>query len=288
MDTVICLQGNSRSPLTPLFLIHAISGLALPYFALGSLSDDRVDSHRDRPIYGITSPIFSNKTHRAPSSIDEVAGHYVSIIRRVQPEGPYLLGGWSFGGMIAMKMASVLEELGERVLRVIMIDSANPDRFPAFINRAEHEKITAITYNNVTKRMNIPASLAEDDSSESSSEEDDDDDDSSLSNMLPKMRNHIYNGLHLIAKENRFHEEVCRAPVTLIKCSTLSRPSPSIRDARKEFVQKTFMDERMGWPTNSFSRFHTVEISGSHDSVFDRGNVDELTKILKSVLKVVR
>lgn len=287
MDILIRLQGTSGSPLTPLFLVHAISGLALPYLALGSLTDDGTEDSEDRPIYGITSPIFSN-IHRLPSSIDEIAGQYISIMQKAQPEGPYLLGGWSFGGMIALKMASVLEERGEQVLRVIMIDSANPDRFPLFTDRAEHEKLTAVMYHNVIKRMNIPAGLADGDISGSSSEEEEEEEEESdLVNMLPKMRNHIHNGMHLLARENRFLKDACQAPVILIKCSTLSRPSPGIRDARKEFLQKTFLDERMGWQLKKFRQFHTVELSGSHDGVFDRGNVDELTDILRDILKMV-
>lgn len=285
MDTLIQLQGSSNSPLTPLFLVHAISGLALPYLALGSLAGDGAEEYGGRPIYGITSPIFSNRTHRLPSSIDEIAAQYVSIVRRAQPEGPYLLGGWSFGGMIAMRMASILEDRGEQVLRVIMIDSANPDRFPAFVNRAEHEQVTAITYHNITKRLDIPVSMTKGDTSEPSSEEDEEESD--LVSMLPKMRSHIYNGISLIAKENKFLKEQSQAPVILIKCSKLSRPSPSIREARKEFVQKTFLDEKMGWQAKNFHRFRTVELGSSHDSVFDRGNVEELTNILKGILKRV-
>lgn len=286
MDILIRLQGTPASPLTPLFLVHAISGLALPYLALGSLSDDDPEDNGDRPIYGITSPIFSN-IHRLPSSMDEIARQYVSIIQKAQPEGPYLLGGWSFGGMIALKMASILAERGEQVLRVIMIDSANPDRFPAFTDHAEHEKLTANMFHNVTKRMNLPAGLAEGDISASSSDEDEDDEEFGLVGMLPKMRNHIHNGINLIARENRFLKDACQTPVTLIKCSTQSRFSPAIREARREFAQKTFLDRRMGWQSKNFRRFHTVELSGTHDAVFDRGNVDKLTRVLRDILKMI-
>ncbi len=154
METLLHLQGSKTSPFTPLFLIHAVSGLALPYLGLGSLTGEDFGGDEGRAVYGISSPIYRTRDYRLPTSLEDVARQYVSVIQReVQPEGPYLLGGWSLGGMIALKMASILEARGETVLHVIMIDSANPENYPAFVNRAEHEKITTLTYNKVVSRM---------------------------------------------------------------------------------------------------------------------------------------
>ncbi|KAL8725323.1 MAG: hypothetical protein Q9166_007429 [cf. Caloplaca sp. 2 TL-2023] len=289
MDNIVYIQGNEASTLTPLFLMHAVSGLALPYLGLGPLNGDDDEDADERPVYGLNSPIYCNKDYRLPRSLDEVARHYISLIKKeVQPKGPYLLGGWSLGGMIALKMASILEAWDESVFHVVMIDSLNPENYPAFINRAEHERIASLTYNNVVARMNIPEPPI-DDATSSASDTSDDDDELSLASLLPRMRKHIYNSLHMLSSVsgNPFIPDRCFAPVTLIKCSLLSRPSPMLRDARKEFVHKVFHDERLGWQSTRFDQFQTIRFTAQHDSAFDKIHVEELTGILRGVLAKV-
>jgi thioesterase domain-containing protein len=52
-----------------------------------------------------------------------MAEHYVAAVRTVQPDGPYLLGGWSFGVHIAYEMAQVLHRAGQRVALLALIDT---------------------------------------------------------------------------------------------------------------------------------------------------------------------
>ncbi|KAL9604068.1 MAG: hypothetical protein Q9179_001991 [Wetmoreana sp. 5 TL-2023] len=286
MDNIVYIQGNETSTLTPLFLIHAVSGLALPYLGLGPLTDNDDQDSDERAVYGLNSPIYCNKDYRLPWSLDEVARHYITLIQKeVQPKGPYLLGGWSLGGMIALKMASILEAWGESVIHVVMIDSLNPENYPAFINRAEHERITALTYGKVASRMNVPEPPI-DDASSSASDTSDDEDELSLASLLPRMRRHIFNSLHMLSSVsgNPFIPDRCFAPVTLIKCSLLSRPSPTLRDARKAFIHKVFHDERLGWQPTRFDQFRTIRFTAQHDSAFDKQHVEELTGILREVL----
>ena len=51
-----------------------------------------------------------------------MAAHYVAALRSVRPEGPYLLGGWSLGGIIAFEMAQQLQALGQEVARLAVLD----------------------------------------------------------------------------------------------------------------------------------------------------------------------
>ncbi|PHH63854.1 hypothetical protein CDD81_5411 [Ophiocordyceps australis] len=127
MEVVTLMQGSPDSPLTPVFLVHAISGAALPYFQLQSLSDD------DRPVYGISSPIHcaNGDDFEFPPSLRDLAAIYLQHMFTVHPQGPYILGGWSMGGMVAMVMAQMLQEDGRQVEKVIMIDSANPEALPS-------------------------------------------------------------------------------------------------------------------------------------------------------------
>ena len=59
-------------------------------------------------------------------SIEETARCYVDEIRQVQSHGPYYLGGTCYGGLVAFEMARQLEELGEPVAALVLIDASNP------------------------------------------------------------------------------------------------------------------------------------------------------------------
>lgn len=100
----------------PVFCIHPIVGLAWCYTGLAS----HIDS--DRQIYGIQSPAIVGDT-RLPASIDELADRYVEEIRSIQPAGPYDLLGWSLGGVLAQAMAVQLQQSGEEVATLAMLDS---------------------------------------------------------------------------------------------------------------------------------------------------------------------
>ncbi|WKG12614.1 amino acid adenylation domain-containing protein [Nocardia sp. PE-7] len=98
----------------PLFCIHPISGIAWSFSGLAA--------HLDRPLYGLQSPALS-AVEPLPDSIEEWALLYLKEIRAVQPEGPYHLLGWSLGGVIAHAMAVQLQEDGEDVAVLAMLDS---------------------------------------------------------------------------------------------------------------------------------------------------------------------
>ncbi|MFF2084185.1 amino acid adenylation domain-containing protein [Nocardia sp. NPDC058176] len=100
---------------TPLFCVHPAIGLAWCYAGL------LAHLAPQRPVYGLQAPHVSGDD--GFTSIPEAAGHYVAHIRSIQPHGPYHLLGWSLGGLIAQEVAVQLQELGEDVALLAMLDS---------------------------------------------------------------------------------------------------------------------------------------------------------------------
>nr|WP_305812688.1 thioesterase domain-containing protein [Photobacterium leiognathi] len=98
-----------------IFLVHPVFGLAYPYLALSNC----MQSER---IYGLNNPAFGHEQGRF-ASIEQQAENYVSEIQKVQPQGPYRLGGWSYGGIVAYEMAQILRAQGQEVERLVLIDS---------------------------------------------------------------------------------------------------------------------------------------------------------------------
>ncbi|MBF6466099.1 non-ribosomal peptide synthase/polyketide synthase [Nocardia beijingensis] len=114
-DVVLPLRTGGAGE--PLFCLHPAGGVAWSFAGLAA----HLDPERD--VYGIQSPVL-NSAAALPESIDDWASRYVREIRAVQPEGPYHLLGWSLGGVLAHAVAVQLQEQGQRVAVLAMMDSS--------------------------------------------------------------------------------------------------------------------------------------------------------------------
>lgn len=74
------------------------------------------------PVVGITPPSLEHLA--LPHTIEHIAAECVRILRRYRPHGPYALTGWRVDGLVALEMARLLEEEGEKVLFVAMLDAS--------------------------------------------------------------------------------------------------------------------------------------------------------------------
>jgi naphtho-gamma-pyrone polyketide synthase len=114
----ILLQGNPRVSSKILFLFPDGSGSATSYAPLPKLSSNIA-------VYGLNCP-YMKTPELMTCSLEELTPSYVSEIRRRQPHGPYYFGGWSAGGICAFDAAQQLDREGERVERLVLIDSPFP------------------------------------------------------------------------------------------------------------------------------------------------------------------
>ena len=90
---------------------------------------------RSRPFLGLQLYDLSRPPTFTAQSIEEVAAQYVTLIRRIQPRGPYLLVGWCLGGTVAFEVAQQLIKQGEKISFLGIIDQLAPDylrRLPAY------------------------------------------------------------------------------------------------------------------------------------------------------------
>jgi thioesterase domain-containing protein/acyl carrier protein len=102
----------------PFFCVHPISGAPFSYLLLAH------HLGTDQPFYALQA-IYPKDQY---TTFEEMAARYIKDIRDVQPKGPYRLGGWSFGGIIAFEMAQQLVRQGEEVSLLALFDSSAPGR----------------------------------------------------------------------------------------------------------------------------------------------------------------
>jgi amino acid adenylation domain-containing protein len=122
-SSLVPLQTKGTRP--PLFLIHTTPGDVLGY---GNLI---FHLKSDQPCYGFQSLGFNNP-ESGHSSIEDMAAYYVKLLRKQQPRGPYHLGGWCYGGIVAVEMAHQLRSAGEVVAPLLLIETPAPA--PSFAN----------------------------------------------------------------------------------------------------------------------------------------------------------
>ena len=111
-------QGEDRPPF---FCVHPIDGNVLCYTDLAGNMEE------GQPFYGIQAKGLDGieEPHR---DFPDMAEDYAAAIRSVQKRGPYYLGGWSAGGIVALEVAQRLQAAGQTVALLVLLDTVFPAR----------------------------------------------------------------------------------------------------------------------------------------------------------------
>ncbi|MEW6734992.1 MAG: amino acid adenylation domain-containing protein, partial [Acidobacteriota bacterium] len=107
---------QTKGDRTPFFCVHPGYGNVFCYVALARCLGSK------QPFYGLQARGFID-AEQPLTTVEEMATSYLAAIRNIQPHGPYLLGGWSFGGYVAFEMAQQLQAEGEQVSLLALIDT---------------------------------------------------------------------------------------------------------------------------------------------------------------------
>lgn len=110
----MCVYSENKGP--RLVFVHTGNTGSEAYYQLADRIGDRVS-------FAVIEPFNLYHMDEARYGIPNIAANYIDILKRYQPQGPYLLGGWCYGGVVAHEMACQLERAGEEVLRLFMLDS---------------------------------------------------------------------------------------------------------------------------------------------------------------------
>jgi len=115
-------QWSSLVPIQPVgtrpafFCVHGVGGNVLNFRELAELMSP------DHPFYGLQAQGL-NGERPCFTRVEDMAAHYLSELKKLQPEGPYFIGGYSFGGLVAYEMAQQLRASGESVGLLGLLDT---------------------------------------------------------------------------------------------------------------------------------------------------------------------
>ncbi len=129
---LVAMHDGDGGPRQPFFLVAGMFGNVLNLRHLAHLLG------ADRPFYGLQAKgLYGGEAPH--DSIEAAAADYIAEMQQVQPEGPYMLGGFSGGGITAYEITRQLETMGETVSLVVMLDTPLPQRRP--LTRADRLQI---------------------------------------------------------------------------------------------------------------------------------------------------
>ncbi|MEH1770525.1 MAG: amino acid adenylation domain-containing protein [Nostoc sp.] len=113
-SSLVEIQPHGSKP--PFFCVHGLGGEVLGFRQLSLYLGS------DQPFYGL-QPLGLDRTKSIHTRVEDMAAYYIQEIQTLQPKGPYFLGGYSFGGVVAFEMAQQLRQQGEQVGILVMLDT---------------------------------------------------------------------------------------------------------------------------------------------------------------------
>lgn len=264
----------------PLFLFHAHGGNVLDYHPLVNHLES------DQPVYafqarGLDGNIIKDAT------LSEMAAAYVAELRAFQPEGPYFLGGFCLGGLLALEAAEQLTAAGQKVALVMLIQSIHPE---AMEFKPGTPAIKRFWYQ-AQKRASLE-----------------------WENFLHGRKGHLSERLwHLwdvvrvrvsIAYRNMTGKDLYMSPelsklfffealgVEHKKAMDQYRPGPYRGDAvvfrASEQLQGLIADQRMGWDKTFLGKLEICEVPGHQQNLLLEPNVSQLAKEFSIRLKAAQ
>lgn len=140
---LVLMQPKGRKK--PFFCVHPVGGSVLCYSALAK------NWVADRPFYALQARGLE-EGQKPYDSIEMMAKEYIRAILKAQPLGPYTIGGWSFGGLVATEITRQLTQMGEKVSLLVLIDTtANIEKFQQLDIEDESLLLSELTNHLVAK-----------------------------------------------------------------------------------------------------------------------------------------
>jgi len=264
---------------SPLYFVPPAGGNALCYLDLVRCLG------ADRPFYGFQTPgLYGERA--LYTRIEDLAAHYIEAMRTIQPEGPYILGGWSVGGIIAYEMAQQLNAQNQRVSQLLLLDSgARTHRKEHIEGSVDDEK--HVEEDDAALMIRFFGEALTVSSEDLTQLRDDERIDYILKkaisvNLLPpdievaQVRSflEVYraNGRAM----RKYTPQAYPGAVTLFKTSMKLAMPPSDESADGEHIAKMTQDPTMGWDELAAGGVRVFDVPGEHHTMIMKPHVETL------------
>jgi amino acid adenylation domain-containing protein len=283
---LVRLQSGGRK--RPIILVHPIGGGISCYLPLVKYLGT------SQPIYALQAAELEEVPEQGMEyqSIEEMAQAYLREVLEFDPVGPYLLGGYSYGGVIAFEMARQLIQVSKKVSLLALLDASSPDRtkklLPPFIHGSQDEGVRYLRLargyaQQVGKSLNI--SFKDLENLEA---------DQKIRYVLDRLiegdivpvntkTEILYRILHGYRQRVKLMEsyepQVLHQTITLFKAKEMSKDLGQNTDA------SVLLHPTLGWSDISSKPVKVYEVPGSHETLLIEPHVKDVAKALKQVIR---
>ncbi|XLS29453.1 non-ribosomal peptide synthase/polyketide synthase [Flavobacteriaceae bacterium M23B6Z8] len=243
---------------TPVFCVHPVQGTATSFYALANALPN------DQPFYGIQSSGLDG-IGSLHLSMKEMAGAYVSAIQEIQPKGPYRFAGYSLGGKIAFEMAVMLQERGEEVEDLWLLDA---DAFSSNENSVDLDLLLSMIEQALADRFNIYVKLQR----------------NSSSDLVNQIMDQI-NGKGVPLDHNML-KGMLRVFLNNVQLDTVISDkvlqNTSVRLFRTSATPGEKQNEDLGWQSYVSSKIHITSFNCDHEAILKNPVVQEIAHLLNT------
>lgn len=261
---------NSDGDKIPFFCVHGAGGNISPYFNLSKRLGE------DYPFYALEDTLEQDKPEII--SVQETATRYLQEIRKVQPNGPYLLGGHCYGGVLAFEIAQQLQKQGQTVGLLVIIDAILSEK-PIESTDSDDAKFLLRIAESIKTESNINFAVPFEELRDLPLTE--------QLNLINKNANFIFSDAEIqdflrYYKLFKAHVQAMRnyIPPVYPQSITLFRASEEIIH---DFDNPEWYtdDPSLGWGKCSSQPIQVIDVPGDHFSIFVEPHIQELAKQLK-------
>ena len=266
-DSLVPLKPEGTKP--PLYIVHGANHQVLIFDALAQYLD------KDQPVYGLQSRGLDGSTE-PHNSIDDMAADYIEEIVASNPDGPYALAGFSYGGIVAYEMVRQLKEQGREVTILAQFDTYVYPSY--FYSNPIKKKILSIAY--VSGKMIYL-----------------------LINMFSSKKNFIrriellklqLKGLHLRLKHGKEKQYEAQFNVSskmytnhnIATSKYTITPQDIVIDLFRADEEVNFVHDHkyLGWKKMASKGIRKHMVKGNHVDMFEKPQVEDFAKSLQHVL----
>nr|AXN93575.1 PuwA [Cylindrospermum moravicum CCALA 993]AXN93584.1 PuwA [Cylindrospermum alatosporum CCALA 994] len=268
---------------TPFFCVPGAGGNVIYFYELARCLG------ADQPFYSLQPQGLDGES--APmTQIEDIAAHYITAIQTVQPQGPYLLGGHSFGGLVAFEMAQQLQQQGHEIALLAILDTTAPV-LPDQSVKVELDDTTWLVQIGTAierlfgKSLNISPEILQPLTAEAQLDyllEQ-----LKIANILPadagktQFRGFIQvYKTHTQAFSDYYPQSVHKSPITLLRASEISDEEAAIEGYIERLQEPT-----LGWSKFSTEPVEIHMIPGTHLTMMVKPNVQVLAEQLGTSIR---
>jgi surfactin synthase thioesterase subunit/acyl carrier protein len=239
LDCVIKL--NKSGSKKNIFIFHPLHGMTYPYKELAKLLEDRFS------VYGIQAKGLT-VDGPLPGNLEEMLNDYLKEIRQVQAKGPYIFSGYCVGNFLAYEAARVMEDQGEQVETLILLDIGTivPEKY-GLIFKLKRYLEGFFFLHHITRKKEIPQNIGE------ASEE--------QKRLIARIKENIANIFR-----GYFYKRVIESPLIHIR-------------AQENLSLYLF---QKNWLKLSRGKVKLLKCTGHHHNIFVHPHVDNLAEIINT------